>query len=180
MNFVPSTKLAGIVLIESQVFSDNRGYFLESYNQKTFADNGIAVNFVQDNHSYSKELAVLRGLHLQKPPYAQDKLVRVTRGKVFDVVVDLRPGSATFAQWEAYELSAENFKQLFIPAGFAHGFQTLTPDVEFQYKCSNFYNKESEVGINYLDPDINISWPLPNPVMSEKDKVNPFLSSLKL
>jgi len=170
------TKISGLFVIEPKVFTDPRGFFLESYNQKTFADNGINIAFVQDNHSRSSK-DVLRGLHFQKPPFAQDKLIRVTSGEVFDVAVDIRPGSKTYGQYESVILSAENHKMFLIPAGFAHGFCVLSDTADFLYKCSNYYSKESEGGIIYNDPDLNIPWPIQNPILSDKDQLWPLLSN---
>jgi len=172
-------KIEGLVVIKPDVFGDDRGFFLESYNQKKFADGGIKVNFVQDNHSRSRR-GVLRGLHFQKAPFAQDKLVRVTRGKVFDVAVDLRPDSPTFSQWAAVILSEENKKMFFIPQGFAHGFLALSEIVDFQYKVSNFYSQESEGGIIWNDPQVGIKWPLQRGIiLSERDKKWPRLNNIK-
>ena len=172
-------KLKGLFLIEPQVFDDDRGFFMETYNKKVFEDNGIDIDFIQDNHSQSTK-AVLRGLHFQKPPFAQDKLIRVTHGEVLDVAVDIRPDSPTFGQWETAHLSAENKKMFLIPKGFAHGFYVLSEKVDFLYKCSNFYNKESEAGIIWNDPDLNISWYTQNDVvLSEKDKQWPSFSQIK-
>jgi len=172
-------KIEGLVVIKPDVFGDDRGFFLESYNQKKFADGGIRVKFVQDNHSRSRR-GVLRGLHFQKAPFAQDKLVRVTRGRVFDVAVDLRPDSSTFGQWEAVVLSEENKKMFFIPQGFAHGFLSLSEVVDFQYKVSNFYSKESEGGIIWNDPQVGIKWPLQKGIiLSERDEKWPRLADIK-
>jgi dTDP-4-dehydrorhamnose 3,5-epimerase len=178
MNFIKS-KIDGIVTIEPQVFDDDRGFFMETYSKKIFAENGINVDFVQDNHSHSA-IGVLRGLHFQKPPFAQAKLIRVTVGEVVDVAVDLRSNSPTFGQWESAHLSATNKKMFFIPQGFAHGFYVISETVDFQYKCSNYYNKESESGILWNDPDLNISWYTNgNPIMSDKDKLLPTFSQAK-
>lgn len=169
--------LSGLFIIEPTVFSDERGFFLESYNQKIFAENGINVSFVQDNHSYSVK-NVLRGLHFQKVPHAQDKLIRVVSGEVFDVAVDIRPDSATFGQFESVILTAENHKVFFIPQGFAHGFCVLSNEADFLYKCSNFYSKGSEGGIIWNDPDLHIPWPVTNPLLSPKDQSWPKLKEL--
>ena len=178
MNFIKS-KIDGIVTIEPNVFEDDRGFFMETYSKKVFVENGIDVDFVQDNHSHSS-LDVLRGLHFQKPPFAQAKLIRVTQGEVVDVAVDLRPNSPTFGQWESAHLSGENKKMFFIPAGFAHGFYVISETVDFQYKCSNYYNKESEGGLLWNDPELNISWfAQGQPILSEKDKLWPTLSQAK-
>jgi dTDP-4-dehydrorhamnose 3,5-epimerase len=168
----------GLVVVTPRVFGDDRGFFLESYNRKEFAENGIDVDFVQDNHSRSIK-GVLRGLHFQKPPFAQDKLVRVTQGAVWDVAVDIRPDSPTFGQWEGVTLSEENKKMFFIPKGFAHGFIVLTDIVDFQYKCSNFYSKESEGGVLWNDPDLAVKWPhVDDMILSDKDKTWPLLKNI--
>lgn len=167
MNFIAS-RLAGVFIIEPKVFTDERGFFMESYNKQLFAENGIDVEFVQDNHSRSSK-GVLRGLHFQTDPMAQDKLVRVTSGEVFDVVVDLRKSSATYGDWMGINLSAENKKMLFVPRGFAHGFAVISDVVDFEYKVSNYYSREHEGGIIWNDPTINIAWPLKDPIISEKD-----------
>lgn len=178
MNFI-KTKINGLVIIEPKIFGDQRGFFFESYSQKEFADNGINIAFVQDNQSRSTK-HVLRGLHLQLPPHEQDKLIRVIRGEVFDVAVDARPNSPTFGQWESIVLSEENKKMFFIPKGFLHGFVALSDVVDFEYKVSNFYSKESELGVAWNDPDLNISWPVTSPILSDKDKVNKFLKEVEL
>ena len=180
MNFVP-TKLAGCYVIETKIILDERGYFMESFNEKTFQE-GVeqAVHFVQDNQSFSTK-GVLRGLHYQTGEHAQAKLVRVLQGEVLDVAVDIRPGSPTFGQYEAVLLSAENKKQFFVPRGFAHGFLVLSETATFFYKCDNFYNKESEGGIAYNDKTINIDWQFSfeNLIISEKDKAQPNLENAK-
>lgn len=172
---VKETKLEGCFIIEPKVFEDKRGYFLESYNQNTFSNLvGRNVNFVQDNESLSSR-GVLRGLHFQKGEYAQAKLVRVIKGKVLDVAVDLREGSPTYGQHVSVELSEDNKKQFFVPRGFAHGFVVLSDTALFSYKCDNFYNKSSEGGIIYSDQKLNIDWGLPKNelIISEKDLVLP-------
>ncbi|MDD5490112.1 MAG: dTDP-4-dehydrorhamnose 3,5-epimerase, partial [Candidatus Moranbacteria bacterium] len=141
----------------------------ESWNEKIFAENGIDAKFVQDNHSLSARKGVLRGLHFQTPPNAQAKLVRVTQGKVFDVIVDLRKDSPTFGKWEGFEISADGFEMLFIPRGFAHAYCTLEDNTEFQYKVDGFYAPESDSGIIWNDPTLNIKWPIKDPILSEKD-----------
>lgn len=174
MNFVKSSKIPDLIIIEPQVFGDNRGNFFESYSQKIFLEAGIKANFVQDNQSFSAQIGTLRGLHLQSGGSSQAKLVRVVQGKIFDVAVDLRPDSPTFGQWEGFQLSADNNRMLFIPRNFAHGFMTLSPDVIFTYKCDNYYDKPSEAGIIWNDPTLNITWPLDvEPVISDKDKTLP-------
>src|SRR3989339_125234 len=168
MEFIETT-LPGAYLIKPKVFRDERGFFVESWNEKVFAENGIDAKFVQDNHSLSVKKGVLRGLHFQKPPNAQAKLVRVTRGKVYDVIVDLRKHSPTFGKWEGFELSGENFQMLFIPRGFAHAYCTLEDNTEFMYKVDGFYAPESDSGIIWNDPTLNINWPIKNQTLSEKD-----------
>ena len=175
------TKLKGCFVIEPKIIKDDRGYFMESYNEKTF-QNGInaEVKFVQDNQSYSSK-GVLRGLHYQVENHAQAKLVRVLQGSVLDVAVDLRPNSETFGQYESIELSSENQKQFFVPKGFAHGFLVLSETATFFYKCDNFYNKETEGGLIYNDPNINIDWQFEtkNLLISDKDKVLPNLENAR-
>jgi dTDP-4-dehydrorhamnose 3,5-epimerase len=151
---------------------DDRGFFSETWNAKTMAEAGIDTAFVQDNHSLSADVGTLRGLHFQAPPFAQAKLVRVVRGSVFDVVVDIRVGSPTFAKYVSTILSAENWKQLYVPNGFLHGFMTLEPDTEVIYKVSNFYEAVSDGGVIWNDPDLDIEWPdvVSVPVLSEKDE----------
>jgi dTDP-4-dehydrorhamnose 3,5-epimerase len=180
MNFLP-TKLEGCFIIEPKIISDERGYFMESFNEKTF-ENGVGhqVHFVQDNQSFSSK-GVLRGLHYQTGEHAQAKLVRVLQGEVLDVAVDIRPNSATFGQYEAVFLSGENQKQFFVPRGFAHGFLVLSETATFFYKCDNFYNKESEGGIIFNDTTINIDWEFPpnELLVSAKDKIQPTLENAK-
>jgi dTDP-4-dehydrorhamnose 3,5-epimerase len=180
MNFIP-TKLEGCYILEPKVFRDERGYFLESFNQKTFENGiGVKINFVQDNQSFSTK-GVLRGLHYQTGEHAQAKLVRVLQGEVLDVVVDIRPNSKTFGQYESVLLTGENHKQIFIPRGFAHGFLVLSDTATFFYKCDNFYNKESEGGLIYNDPTVNIDWQFPTDhlIISEKDQIVPNLENAK-
>lgn len=160
---------------------DARGFFSEVFKDSAWMAGGIEVAFVQDNHSFSRDAGVLRGLHFQTPPFAQAKLVRVTRGAVFDVAVDIRKGSPTFAQWVGVELTAEAGNQLFVPAGFAHGFVTLTPDTDFLYKVSNVYSKDHDRSVRFDDPDIAIKWPLPFEALtlSEKDSAAPHLAEIE-
>jgi dTDP-4-dehydrorhamnose 3,5-epimerase len=175
------THLKGCFVLEPKVIGDERGYFLEGFNQKTFGNLvGQEVNFVQDNQSFSSK-GVLRGLHYQKGIHAQAKLVRVLSGAVLDVVVDIRENSPTKGQHFAIELTAANFKQLFVPRGFAHGFVVLSESAEFFYKCDNFYDKESEGGILYNDKDLNIDWKVPSEalIISEKDKILPCLKQIE-
>jgi len=165
-----TTFLPGVIVFEPKIFPDERGFFFESYNQRLFNDNNILNVFVQDNQSFSS-YGVIRGLHYQREPYAQSKLVRVVLGKILDVVVDLRAGSPTFGKSFGIELSADNKKQLFIPRGFAHGFSVLSETAELAYKCDQFYNKQSESGIRYNDPLLNIDWKIPpeKALISTKD-----------
>lgn len=176
---VIKTKIEGLLIIEPDVFGDHRGYFMETYSTKKYEGIGITNAFVQDNMSFSKQKGTLRGLHFQNNPMAQAKLVSCTRGTVIDVAVDIRKGSPTFKEWVAVELSAENKKQFFIPSGFAHGFLTVTDDVEFRYKVDNLYSKEHDRGIRYDEPTINVDWGnLLNgiePILSEKDRTGPML-----
>lgn len=171
MKFI-DTKLEGVKVIEPTIFGDHRGWFTESYNQELFIDNGISVNFIQDNHSFSATKGTLRGLHYQMEPKAQTKLVRCTKGAIYDVAVDIRVGSPSYGQWFGLELSAVNKKQLLVPKGFAHGFITLTEDTEVQYKVDELYSPEHDRGISYNDRNINIDWPFEGtPILSDKDKV---------
>lgn len=173
MEFIP-TKLGGAWLIKPQIFQDERGFFLESYSQRVFEEKGLKVNFVQDNHSMSVKKGVLRGIHFQKPPYAQAKLVRVIKGSVYDVIVDLRKDSPTFGQWEGFTLSADNFQILLVPRGFGHAFCTLEDNTEFLYKTDNFYAPEADAGIIWSDPTLKINWPVADLILSEKDKALPY------
>ena len=174
---VHETGIAGLLEIEPLIFGDERGYFYETYNLEKFKDAGIVEEFVQDNQSKSSA-GVLRGLHFQNPPYAQGKLVRVIHGSVLDVAVDIRKGSPTYGQYHKVVLSGDNKKMFWIPPGFAHGFATLEDDTIFAYKCTGFYNKESEGSVRWNDPDLNIDWGVDNPSLSEKDREAPLLSSL--
>ena len=175
---VIETAIEGAIIIEPKVFSDDRGYFFESFSQKEFEEKVCNTVFVQDNESKST-YGVLRGLHFQKMPYAQSKLVRVVKGKVLDVAVDIRKGSPTFGKHVAVELSEENKLQFFVPRGFAHGFVVLSEEAIFQYKCDNYYVPQSEGGIMWNDPALNIDWqiPLEDVILSGKDKINPLLST---
>ncbi len=165
------TEFPGLVIIQPRVFRDERGFFLESYQSEFFATNGIAHDFIQDNHARSEDAGVLRGLHFQLPPFAQGKLVWVTRGSVFDVAVDLRNGSPTFGKTFSTTLSADNFTRLFIPRGFAHGYMTLEVGTEFQYKVDAYYAPAHEAGIIWNDPDLSIPWPENvTPILSPKDQ----------
>ena len=172
------TKIQGLVIIKPDVFYDDRGYFFEGYNKVRFHEMGLDMQFVQDNESRSMK-GVLRGLHFQKPPYAQGKLVRVVKGAVMDVAVDLRKDSPTYGQWESVILTEDNKFMYWIPEGFAHGFVCLEDHSVFTYKCTNVYNKASEGSLRWNDPDINIQWNIDNPILSEKDKVSPFFKTFK-
>lgn len=176
MNVI-KTEIEGLLILEPKIFGDSRGYFYESYNKQRFEEvTGLNINFVQDNQSKSC-YGVLRGLHFQKPPYAQSKLVRCVKGQILDISVDIRKSSPTFGKYIAVELTEDNHRQLFIPHGFAHGFVVLSDEAIFQYKCDNFYHKESEGAIAWNDPEINIDWTIPfdDVILSDKDKVNPLL-----
>lgn len=175
------TPIPDLFVIEPKVFEDSRGYFLESYNMKALAEKGINITFIQDNESKSSK-GVLRGLHYQLAPYAQTKLIRVISGKILDVVVDIREGSPTFGTHFSIELSGENKLQLLIPKGFAHGFSVLTDNVVVNYKCDAYYQPDSERGILYNDPDLNIDWKidLETAIVSAKDKVNQVLSKAEM
>ena len=175
------TSIDGVFIIEPKVFGDNRGYFMETYNREDFSGAGLNMTFVQDNESRSSK-GVLRGLHFQRK-HSQGKLVRVTKGEVFDVAVDLRIGSSTYGKWESVILSEENKKQFYIPEGFAHGFLVLSDEAVFNYKCTDFYTPEYDGGVMWNDLDINIKWPLgeiENILLSEKDKNHPSLKELDL
>lgn len=173
---VIKTDIEGVVILEPRIFRDARGYFFESFSAREFQEKVSPTTFVQDNESYSS-YGVVRGLHFQKPPYTQAKLVRVIKGAVLDVTVDLRKGSPTFGKHVAVELTEENHRQLFIPHGFAHGFAVLSDEVLFQYKCDNYYAPQSEGGIAWNDPDLGIDWRIPADkiILSEKDTRHPRL-----
>lgn len=177
MTEVRQTGLPGVLEIIPNRFGDDRGFFSETYNAQTLAAEGITLEFVQDNHSLSKARGVLRGLHYQLDPYAQDKLVRVSRGSVFDVAVDIRAGSPDYGKWVGVTLSADRWNQLLIPRGFAHGFVTLEPDTEFLYKVSAPYSRDHDRSIRFDDPDIGIDWPVAGAdiTVSDKDRNAPFL-----
>jgi len=167
---IEQTGIAGLVIITPAVFGDHRGWFSETYNKEKFLAEGLDFDFIQDNQSFSAEVGTLRGLHYQLAPKAQTKLIRCTCGKIFDVVVDLRKDSPTYKKWFGIELTTENKKQLLVPKGFAHGFMTLTPDVEVQYKVDELYSKEHDRSLLWNDVTIGIKWPLDvDPVLSEKD-----------
>lgn len=177
MEFV-SQKIADVILITPKIFEDDRGFFLETYSRRVFMENGINVDFIQDNHSFSKQ-GVLRGMHFQKPPMAQDKLIRVVTGEVFDVAVDLRRDSPTFKKWIGVVLSGDNKKILYVPKGFAHGFLTLSETAHFEYKVSNYYSPEYDSGFLWNDPDIGIEWPRQNHILNGKDSKLSFFKELK-
>lgn len=177
--FIPQ-KIKDVILVKPKVFGDNRGMFLETYKKSDFVKNGIDIEFNQDNHSVSSE-KVLRGLHYQKAPYGQAKLVRCTRGRIYDVAVDIRPQSPTFKQYVKIELSEENKEMLFIPEGFAHGFVVLSDGAELQYKVSGEYNLKADRGIFWADETLNIDWEIDfEPILSEKDKSQPRLKEIEL
>ena len=178
MNII-KTPIEGLLVIEPQVFKDARGYFVETYNAQRYREAGIEAQFVQDNQSCSS-YGVVRGLHFQRPPYCQSKLVCCTVGRVLDVAVDLRKGSKTFGQWYSVELSEENKRQFFIPRGFAHGFSVLSEQAIFTYKCDNLYHPDSEGGILLSDPNLAIDWQVPEElrILSDKDKKHPLLKDL--
>lgn len=180
MNII-DTEIEGVLIIEPRIFQDSRGYFFESFNQREFNEKVGQINFVQDNESKSC-YGVVRGLHFQKGEHSQSKLVRVVKGKVLDVAVDLRPGSKTYGKHVAVELSEENHRQFFIPQGFAHGFSVLSDEVIFQYKCDNFYCPSSEGAIAWDDPDLGIDWKVPADriILSEKDKSHPRLKDYEI
>lgn len=173
---VVSTDIEDLFIIEPQVFGDNRGWFMESWSQKKMEEVGLFYNFVQDNHSFSAIKGTLRGLHFQKGSSSQAKLVRCVRGAVLDVAVDLRKNSKTYKKWVGCVLSEENKKQFLIPRGFAHGFLTLTDNVEFVYKADNYYDPQADRNIIWNDEEINVDWGIENPILSEKDKKAPKLS----
>ena len=175
MNII-QTEIPGVVIIEPRIFGDSRGYFFESFSERTFAEQVADVKFVQDNESKSC-YGVLRGLHFQKPPHAQSKLVRVVKGRVLDVAVDIRKGSPTFGRHVEVELSEDNHRQFFIPRGFAHGFAVLSDEAVFQYKCDNYYAPQSEGAVAWDDPDLGIDWGIPadKVILSVKDSAHPRL-----
>lgn len=176
-----TTPIIGLKIIEPQLFGDSRGFFLETYKKDEFTANGIEYNFVQDNHSYSGK-NILRGLHLQKEPFVQGKLVQVITGSIWDVAVDLRQKSPTYNKWFGIELNEQNNTMFFIPPGFAHGFVTLTDNVHFTYKCTNYYSPEHEVGIFWNDPELDINWPvkIKDIVVSDRDAQLPYFKDIVL
>lgn len=180
---IVSLDIPEVKLITPKRFGDARGFFMETFSAPKLAEHGIERDWVQDNHSLSARPGVLRGLHFQAPPHAQAKLVRVVKGRVWDVAVDIRVGSPTYGKWVGAELSADNDQQMFIPEGFAHGFITLQPDTEFLYKVSSVYAPQSDAGIKWDDPDLNLPWPLDGleggPQLSDKDTVLPTFADFK-
>lgn len=172
---INKTELEGVFVLEPKVFGDSRGWFTESWSKRTMEEAGLRYEFLQDNHSYSSERGVLRGIHFQSHPFSQAKLVRCTRGAVLDVAVDLRKESPDYKKWVSVELSGENHRQLLIPRGFGHAFLTLTDNVEFLYKADQYYNPDFDRSILWNDPDIGIDWPIQNPILSNKDANAPFL-----
>ncbi|CQR58553.1 dTDP-4-dehydrorhamnose 3,5-epimerase [Paenibacillus riograndensis] len=175
------TNLEGVLVVEPALFGDHRGWFMETYSEAKFQEQNLAYQFVQDNQSYSAVKGTLRGLHFQLNPKAQTKLARCTRGSIYDVAVDIRQGSPSYGKWFGIELTAENKKQLLIPKGFAHGFMTLTEEVEVQYKCDELYAPECDGSILWNDPDIGIEWPIDvTPVLSAKDENAPLLKDVSL
>ncbi|SEG19356.1 dTDP-4-dehydrorhamnose 3,5-epimerase [Jhaorihella thermophila] len=174
---IEETPLPGVLVLTPKRFGDARGFFSESWNRRVLADHGITLDFVQDNHSLSRAVNTVRGLHYQAPPHAQDKLVRCGRGRLFDVAVDIRRGSPTFGRWFGIELSAENGRQLLIPKGFLHGFVTREPDTEICYKCTDYYAPDCDGAVRWDDPDIGIDWGLTgDPILSDKDAAAPRLA----
>jgi len=179
--YVESLSIPEVKIISAKKIGDDRGFFSETYNRNSLSEYSIDIDFVQDNHSLSSKAGVLRGLHFQKPPYAQDKLVRVIKGNIWDVAVDLRPNSPYYKKWAAAEVSSENWSQVLVPKGFAHGFVTLEENTEVIYKVSNYYNPESEVSIMWNDETLDIDWPIEaaDVVLSHKDAVGLSFSSLE-
>ncbi len=177
MNFI-ETPLKDAYIVEPKVHADHRGFFVEPYNRRVFEKNGFEIDFVQDNHSLSREMGVLRGMHFQRNPHAQTKLIRVITGAIYDVIVDLRVGSPTCRQWFGVELSQENMRMLLVPKGFAHGFCTLEADCHIQYKVDDFYAPDADGGLRWDDPDLNIEWPIENPILSDKDAKLPYLKDV--
>ena len=169
------TDIEDVVIIEPKVFGDHRGWFTETYSKEKFKELGVDIDFIQDNHSFSAQKGTLRGLHFQLNPKAQTKLVRCTKGEILDVAVDIREGSPTYKKWVAVKLTEENKKQLLIPKGFAHGFLTLTDDVEVQYKVDEYYSPENDRSIRFDDPEIGVVWGENSPILSDKDLNAPLL-----
>jgi dTDP-4-dehydrorhamnose 3,5-epimerase len=177
MDLVP-TSLADVVILTPRRFGDARGWFTETWNASRMAEAGLDLTFVQDNHSFSAAKGTLRGLHFQRPPRAQDKLVRCSRGAILDVAVDIREGSPTYGRWAAVELTADNGRQLLVPRGFLHGFVTLTDDTEVQYKCTDFYSPDHDGAVRWDDPALGIDWGISAPILSDKDARAPLLAEI--
>lgn len=177
MKFI-ATPLAGSFVIEPRIFKDQRGFFTETYNRREFEGQGISYDFVQDNHSYSRGCGVIRGLHFQKPPWTQAKIVRVVKGRIYDIIVDLRRDSATYGQWFGLELSRRDMRMLLVPKGFAHGFCTLTQETVVLYRVDAFYAPQADSGIRWDDPDLAIPWPVKHPVLSDKDLRLPLMREI--
>lgn len=178
---VAALAIPDVRIIKTPKFGDARGFFSETYNEKAFAEAGIALDFVQDNHSYSRATGTVRGLHYQSAPFAQDKLVRVVSGRILDVAVDIRKSSPTFGKWVAAEISADAWNQILVPIGFAHGFCTLDPDTQIIYKVTNYYSLQHDLGIRWNDPDLKIDWPFAEEEveLSEKDKTQPLFNQVR-
>ncbi|MBA2943263.1 dTDP-4-dehydrorhamnose 3,5-epimerase [Paenibacillus sp. CGMCC 1.16610] len=177
---VITTKLEGLYIVEPDVHGDNRGFFMESYSSRKFAEHGIDFPFVQDNHSLSVETGVVRGLHYQLNPKAQTKLVRVASGAIYDVAVDIRKNSSTYGQWVGVILSEDNKRQLLVPQGFAHGFCTIVPNTQVLYKVDEYYSPEHDRGILWSDPALGIDWPTSKPILSDKDQKHPLLKDAEI
>ena len=176
---IKETLLQNVYILEPAVFHDKRGFFMESYNKRIFEELGIHVDFIQDNHSFSKNAGIIRGLHYQLNPKEQAKLVRVCTGAIFDVIVDIRKNSVTFGKWVSVILSEENKRQVLVPKGFAHGFCTLVPNTNVIYKVDEYYDPEFDRGILWNDPDIGIDWPVSSPLLSDKDSKLPLLKYIE-
>ena len=176
---IKETLLQDVYILEPAVFHDKRGFFMESYNKRILEQLGIHVDFIQDNHSFSKNAGIIRGLHYQLNPKAQTKLVRVSTGAIFDVIVDIRKNSVTFGKWVSVILSEENKRQVLVPKGFAHGFCTLVPNTNVIYKVDEYYDPEFDRGILWNDPDIGIDWPISSPILSDKDSKLPLLKNIE-
>ena len=173
---VTNADIPEVLIIEPDIFGDHRGWFVESYTEEKYHKIGIANRFIQDNHSFTREKGTIRGLHFQIHPMAQAKLVRCSRGEIYDVVVDLRRGSPTYKRWTGIAISEQNQWQIYVPKGFAHGFVTLTDDVEVQYKVDEYYSRENDRSIRFDDPELNIDWGVANPILSDKDANAPLLA----
>jgi dTDP-4-dehydrorhamnose 3,5-epimerase len=180
MSIVNETSLAGVLEIIPTRFFDNRGFFSETYSSQGLREHGVELDFIQDNHSHSHQAGVIRGLHFQREPFAQAKLIQVINGSIYDVAVDIRKGSPTYGKWVGIEITAEKGNQLFVPSGFAHGFVTLEPNTDILYKVTNYYCKEEERAIRYNDPSIGINWPtnFDELIVSDKDEEAPFLNQI--